>query len=99
MKNYLLACVFCLLVIPFSQAQKSQKAGVWQSVYHHQPEGKMVSGSKEALLKAIRNGAQVRIYYKMGRVEHLVDADFITIFKGEVFAQIDRIKGQKPAEG
>lgn len=69
----------------------------WLSVFHHQAEGKPISGSKEALIDAIRQGAEVRVYLKSKRVEHLSDANFITIFKGEVFAQLDRIKGQKPS--
>ena len=97
MKNPLL--LFPLLLFTLcANAQETPHQRQWQSVYHHESEGKPISGSKEALINAIRQGAEVRIYYKSGRVEHLVDADFITVFKGEVFAQIDRIKGQRPGK-
>ena len=95
MKNFLVVFVFSLFVSSF--AQGSEKTGVWQSAFHHEAGGKVISGSKDALLDAIRNGAEIRLYYKAGRVEHLIDAGFITVFKGEVFAQIDRIKGQAPS--
>ncbi len=68
----------------------------WRLAYAHDGEGNALEGSKEALLAAIRDGKPVRVYFGMGRVEHTVDAGFITIFKGEVFAQMRAITGQKP---
>jgi len=68
----------------------------WQSVYHHGPNGKTISGNKEKLFEAVRKGQQIRIYMKLKTVEHSMDANFITIFENEIYAQIDQIKGQKP---
>lgn len=71
-------------------------ANSWRLAYAHDGDGKTLDGSKDALLAAIRAGKPVRVYFGMGRVEHTVDAGFITIFKGEVFAQMRTITGQKP---
>jgi len=73
-----------------------QSAGSWNLVYSHDKSGQVLSGTKQALIEAVRAGKLVRIYWASGRVEHLIDAHFITIFGDEVFAQIS-IQGQKPS--
>ena len=48
-------------------------------------------------MDAVRLGYPVRIGWGSNRVEHVADADFLTIFEGEeVFAQIKSIIGQAP---
>ena len=61
-------------------------------VYAHDADGIALSGSKEALIEAVRNGKQVRIGWKMGegakKAEHFSDAQMVTILNDEVYAQI-----------
>ena len=67
-----------------------------QLVYANDAEGNAVEGSKDELIESIREGKPVRVYWRGGRVEHVVDSNFLTIFGGEVFAQASTIRGQRP---
>ena len=72
----------------------------WRLIYEQAADGSAMRGSKAELIETIRTGARVRVYWKGRRVEHLVDAGFLTVMGGEVFAQPSRIVGQRPsAEG
>lgn len=75
----------------------SSNAG-WQKVFQNDENGKPVYGDKSKLMDAVRLGYPVRIGWGSSRIEHVADADFLTIFEGEeVFAQIKTIVGQQPA--
>lgn len=75
---------------------KASNAG-WQKVFQNSAEGKVIFGDKSALLDAVRLGYPIRIGWGSNRVEHVADAEFLTIFEGEeVFAQIETIVGQAP---
>ncbi|MDH7445235.1 hypothetical protein [Aquimarina sp. 2201CG14-23] len=83
----------------------------WQIIYMNDDEGKALSGSLDDLKKAVRQGCEIRVgwgiyneFRKDGlklvvNVEHTAEAQFLTISKGHVFAQIDRIMGQAPSRG
>jgi len=47
-------------------------------------------------MEAVRAGKQLRLYMNLGFVEHVMDAGFISIYKGHVYAQINTIQGQRP---
>jgi hypothetical protein len=49
------------------------------------------------LIDAVRLGYPIRIGWGGTRVEHVSEADFLTIFEDEVFAQIKTIIGQAPS--
>jgi hypothetical protein len=75
-------------------------------VYAADSTGARTAGDKAELLAAVRAGQPVRIgwavTYKlpdstMSRIEHVAEATFLTIHKGEVFAQIAPIIGQRPS--
>lgn len=89
---------FISLFFVFScQSTKNTPSG-WQLVFKNDATGKALFGNKTALLDAIRLGYPIRIGWGSNRVEHVADADFLTIFEGkEVFAQIKPIIGQRPA--
>lgn len=72
-------------------------ATAWHLIYAHSQSGETVAGSKEDLIEAIRLGQKIRVYFRGRRVEHLTDAGFLTIFGGEVFAQIVPIQTQAPS--
>ncbi|MDW3650297.1 MAG: hypothetical protein R8P61_24700 [Bacteroidia bacterium] len=86
-----------LLILLFScQAQIPTQAG-WQKVFQNDAEGNAVFGNKAQLMDAVRLGYPIRIGWGSNRIEHVADADFLTIFEGEeVFAQIRSIIGQAP---
>jgi len=68
----------------------------YQLLYHQGEDTKRIDGSIEKLMKAIRGGKQIRLYMNLGFVEHSMDAGFISIFEGNVYAQIDAIQAQRP---
>ena len=96
MTKYLLS-VSILLCSFWSFAQQSE----WQLVYEHNEQGEAISGSKEALIEAVRAGQDIKIGWKMGSgekiVEHWAMAQFMTIMNGEVFGQITPILSQSPS--
>ncbi len=71
-------------------------AAEWEKVYHHKPSNEVINGSKQKLIDAIESGKHIRLVLRTGAITHAMDANFLTIYKEEVFAQIDRIKGQAP---
>ena len=74
-----------------------QAMPTWQLIYAHDENGQAVAGSKEGLLEAVRSGKSIRIYWSGRHVEHAVDAYFLTILGGEVFAQTAPIQSQAPS--
>jgi hypothetical protein len=68
----------------------------YQLLFHQGADAKGIDGSIEKLMKAVRDGKQIRLYMNLGFVEHSMDAGFISIFEGNVYAQIDPIQGQRP---
>lgn len=90
---------FLILLFSLSACQPSIKnEGGWQKVYQNDQDGQSMYGEKDKLLNAVRLGYPVRIGWGSSRIEHVADADFLTIFQGEeVFAQIKKIIGQAPS--
>jgi hypothetical protein len=68
----------------------------YKLLYHQGADTKGINGSIKTLVKAVRNGKQIRLYMNLGFVEHSMDAGFISIFKGNVYAQIAAIQAQRP---
>lgn len=68
----------------------------WELVYANDENGELIEGSKDQLIASIRAGKPVRIFTAGRRIEHATDAQFLSIFDGEVFAQITAIESQKP---
>lgn len=66
--------------------------------FSNDENGGAVFGEKHKLLDAVRLGYPIRIGWGSNRVEHVAEAEFLTIFQGkEVFAQIKTIIGQAPS--
>jgi len=76
--------------------QKSDRGG-WRKVFQNDEQGEVVMGDKQELMDAVRLGYPIRMGWGGRRVEHVAGADFLTIFEGEVFGQVDAITGQAPA--
>ncbi|WP_400078119.1 hypothetical protein [Winogradskyella sp. R77965] len=68
----------------------------WQKVFQNDANGATVFGDKSKLINAVRSGYPISIGWGGGGVEHVTDANFLTIYEGEVFAQIQTILGQNP---
>jgi len=90
---------FIILVIALSACNTSYKnEGGWQKVFQNNEKGESLFGEKKDLLDAVRLGYPIRIGWGSRRVEHVAEAEFLTIFQGkEVFAQIRTIIGQAPS--
>ncbi len=89
--------ILALILLSSCNNSSNTKAG-WQKVFQNDELGKTTFGDKSALIDAVRLGYPIRIGWGGSRVEHVADADFLTIFQGEeVFAQIKTIIGQAPA--
>ncbi len=97
---------FALLLFLFSTlTAASQEYNHWQLLYSNDENGKSLAGDINSLIKAVRNGEEIRIYWSSQRpndptikVEHFADAKFLTILSDTVvFAQIDPIIGQSPS--
>ncbi|SEL13920.1 hypothetical protein SAMN04487910_1831 [Aquimarina amphilecti] len=81
----------------------------WQEIYRNDSEGNPLFGDINDLKKAVRQGCEIRVgwgiyneYKKDGlkqviTVEHTAEAQFLTISKGHVFAQLSKIMGQAPS--
>lgn len=89
---------FGLILIVFFSCQSSNKSNEgWQMVFKNDANGQAVFGNKSKLIDAVRLGYPVRIGWGSNRIEHVANADFLTVFEGkEVFAQIRTIIGQEP---
>ena len=86
------------LMLFFSSCQGVEKSNTgWQKVFQNDAEGNAIYGDKSNLIDAVRLGYPIRIGWGGRRVEHVADADFLTILNGEVFAQIKSIVGQAPS--
>ena len=86
-----------ILVLLFSCETPNNSNAGWQKVFQNDENGKAVFGDKSKLIDAVRLGYPIRLGWGSNRVEHVADADFLTIFEGEeVFAQIKTIVGQAP---
>lgn len=99
MKTILTALVAALMgAILFSSiANTSNRESSWRLAYAHDADGTTTEGSKQALIDAILEGKPVRVYWAGSTVQHVVDAGFLTVLQGEVFAQMRPIQGQKPS--
>lgn len=80
------------------------QAQTWELVFENDKEGNVVTGSKDDLIQAVRDGLPLRVAWWSERpgdseikVEHVANAKFMTIMSNRtVFAQIDPIVGQIP---
>ncbi len=88
---------YFLCFILLSSCNISSPKG-WTKVFVNDEYGKALFGEKAELMDAVRSGYPIRIGFGGGRVEHVANADFLTISAGEeVFAQIPSIIGQNPS--
>lgn len=74
----------------------------WRLAYHHDIDGRVVAGRKEALVDAVRRGYPIRLTWGMSvpskniSVEHVAEPVFATITNGrEVVAQLPEHIGQQ----
>ena len=77
-------------------SQKSNSTDSWILVYENDREGNAVQGSKEDLIQYVYDGKPVRVVAIGRRIAHSADAQFLSVFEGEVFAQITPINSQRP---
>ncbi len=91
-------------ILALSLNSIAQDKNNWKLIYHNDKNGQPLEGKIETLVKAVRVGEKVRIYWtshrkndKTKKVEHFADAKFLTVLSDTiVFAQIAPIIGQTP---
>jgi len=52
----------------------------YQLLFHQGADAKGITGSIEKVMEAVRAGKQLRLYMNLGFVEHVMDAEFISIY-------------------
>lgn len=68
----------------------------WRLIYKHDSTGKKIAGSKEELIRAVQSGHPVRYSYQIDdKVEHIFPAEYLTLHKGEVYAQNPPMTSQR----
>ncbi|MEO0973888.1 MAG: hypothetical protein AAFX85_12415 [Pseudomonadota bacterium] len=95
--------VLCLLIPAAGQsATLSCPTQLFASDFDGQPE----AGSKAAVREAVAAGAPLRLGWELdfdndgvGDLSHWAEADFLTEWEGEVFAQVRAIHRQRPVRG
>lgn len=95
--------ILIILVLLLFYSCNQTTAPQWHLVYKHDAQGNAITGSKEDLKMAVRQGLPIRIGWgranpdRTRSIEHVADAQFLSILDGqEVFAQISPIRGQAP---
>jgi len=84
------------LLMAVAMSTHSYETNDYQLLYHQGADAKGLDGSINKLMQAVRDGKQIRLYMNLGFVEHSMDAGFMSIFEGNVYAQIDAIQAQRP---
>ena len=86
-------------LISLSSAQESPCTGHLVTI---EPNGAASGGSKDRLRAAVQHGLPIRVGWILGphgELTHWADATFLSVFEGEVFAQIPTIQQQTPVRG
>lgn len=108
LSTFLLGILITLTSISCTQSENKNNTVTpvdqWKLVYKNDKDGNKVLGDKKELLSSIRQGAPIRIGWSSRRrndstktVEHILDAEFMTIANGEdVFAQVKPFLAQRP---
>jgi len=86
--------ILMLLSAMISCTSKQDSSNDWEIALRTAKTGEVVKGSKEGLVTAIRNGAEVRIGWgskgKTRRIEHLSDPIWLAVLnEQEVMAHLD----------
>ncbi|MEO1053095.1 MAG: hypothetical protein AAFX87_20845 [Bacteroidota bacterium] len=105
--HYIITCILSIVGLTscndHNQEINDQNTG-WQLLYANDGTGNPLEGSKEALMKAVRNGCPIRGSWSVswdrdtiqGHIEHVADAHFLSVYEHEVFAQLSPIMRQRP---
>lgn len=98
MRRLFCFCVLLLLVACSTTENNASAvtADGWSLVFENDDTGSVVAGSKAALIEAVRAGKPIRVYTAGRRIEHASEAVFLSVFGGEVFAQLPTIESQRP---
>lgn len=96
--------ILFIICISCNRNKHTRPRNSWSLVYKTDKNGNKIIGDKNELISFIRKGHPIRVGWRSKRrndttktVEHLVDAEFLTIANGdEVFAQITPFLAQRP---
>lgn len=100
------ALVALLITLPATPLLAQEPATCSQVLYETGFDKRAVRGTKQALIAAVERGDPIRIGWFLdvnndgtGDVSHWADAQFLSVFEGEVFAQLSAIMEQTPVRG
>lgn len=97
MKNKSMIAFTILVLLSGCITNPSKPAADWQLAFHHDATGNRIDGSKQMLIDAVNTGRPIRVVWPMrDDFIHVADAGFLTVMKGEVFAQFNGIIRQIP---
>ena len=100
----LIALAFISCAQNENKKEKITTVDEWKLVYKNDKDGNKILGDKDELISSVRKGNPIKIGWASRRrndttktVEHIVDAEFLTIANGsQVFAQIKPFLAQRP---
>ena len=104
---YKLSALMMIFVVSAMVSSADAAPATWRLVYSVDRDGE-TRGDKARLMNAVRAGQPIRVGWGVSfnlpdgtdsGVEHVANAKFLTIFDGEVFAQVDAIARQRPRPG
>jgi hypothetical protein len=94
--RFFIALAACCLIAFLAAPARAQSSATWQVLYAHDAEGNTIDGDKDQLIAHVRAGQPVRVGWAGGSVEHVAPAGLLTVFDGEVYAQLPGILAQAP---
>lgn len=104
----LISTLFCLTLLTGCAALGPRTGtgdGGWRLIYASDAAGRALAGDKQELTRAVRAGLPVRVGWGLrwedsagypGGIEHVAEAGFVSLYKGEVFAQLPAYARQRP---
>ena len=102
-RNNLTAALSALLLLAASDMHAQPNACGASHLVTVETDGKVSSGSKDRLRRAVEFGTPIRVGWTidankdgMPDLTHWADAGFLSVFEGEVFAQLEDIQRQTP---
>lgn len=104
-KSVIVTVLFLALFGTMFSQENSNSKNLYEVIYEADKDGNRISGNLDDLIKYVQNGNPIRVGWefpplffpsddKKYTLEHWADGNFVSIYNGQVFAQIQSIYGQ-----
>ncbi|MEM7701551.1 MAG: hypothetical protein AAF251_06395 [Pseudomonadota bacterium] len=104
-KRHIPATIAVFLILQSASLQAAELA-CNQPLFGTDLEGSASHGSKDALIEAVNKGTSLRIGWGLdfdgdgaSELVHWADAEFLTVWEGEVYTQVGPVHAQTPIKG